>query len=64
MPDYLGKRRACTYTHFLKRKGKGLAEKKDRTPDEDVMLELLTHGGSCVREKNLADVLEWYGKEA
>lgn len=64
MPDYLGKRRACPYTHFLKRKGKGLAEKKDRTPDEDVMLELLTHGGSCVREENLADVLEWYGKEA
>lgn len=28
------------------------------------MLELLTHGGSCVREENLADVLEWYGKEA
>ncbi len=43
---------------------KGLAEKKDRTPEEDVMLELLIHGGSCVREENLADVLEWYGKEA
>lgn len=51
-------------TVMVKTVGKGLAEKKDRTPEEDVMLELLTHGGSCVREENLADVLEWYEKEA
>ncbi len=51
-------------TIMVKTAGKGLAEKKDRTPEEDVMLELLIHGGSCVREENLADVLEWYRKEA
>lgn len=51
-------------TVMAKTAGKGLADKKDRTPDEDVMLELLTHGGSYVREENLAAVLEWYGKES
>lgn len=50
-------------TVMAKTAGKGLADKKDRTPDEDIMLELLTHGGSYVSEENLAAVLEWYGKE-
>lgn len=49
---------------MVKTAGKDLAEKKDRTPDEDVMLELLTHGASCVSEENLTDLLEWYRKEA
>ena len=51
-------------TVMAKTVGKGLEEKKDRTPDEDIMLELLNHGGNYVSEDNLAAVLAWYGKEA
>ena len=40
--------------------GKTLAEKQDRTADEDAMLDLLVHGGSCVSEEHLAAVMEWY----
>ncbi|MCI6487960.1 MAG: hypothetical protein SPI09_08095 [Candidatus Limivicinus sp.] len=46
-------------TIMVKTAGKGLAEKQDRTPDEDVMLEMLTQGGSCVSADNLAEVLAW-----
>ena len=46
-------------TIMVKTAGKGLAEKKDRTPDEDVMLEMLTQGGSRVSADNLAEVLAW-----
>lgn len=41
--------------------GKKLADKPDRTPDEEEMLDLLLHGGSRVSEENLAAVLEWMG---
>ena len=46
-------------TIMVKTAGKGLAEKQDRTPDEDVMLEMLTQGGSRVSADNLAEVLAW-----
>ena len=39
--------------------GKKLADKPDRTPDEEEMLDLLLHGGSRVSEENLAAVMEW-----
>lgn len=44
-------------TIMKKTAGKGLADKTDRTPEEDVMLELLTNGGNWVREENLESVL-------
>lgn len=47
-------------TVMVKTAGKGLSDKKDRTPDEDDMLDLMLHGGSRVCEENLAAVLEWY----
>lgn len=47
-------------TVMVKTAGKGLANKKDRTPDEDAMLDLMLHGGSRVCEENLAAVLAWY----
>lgn len=47
-------------TVIAKTTGKRLAVKADRTAEEDHMLELLTHGGSCVREEHLKDVLAWY----
>ena len=43
--------------------GKRLAEKKDRTPDEDVMLDMLVNGGSKVSAENLDDVIAWYSKQ-
>ena len=50
-------------TIMSKTAGKMLSEKKDRTPDEDDMLDLLLHGGNRVSEENLAAVLDWYQKE-
>ena len=47
-------------TIMAKTAGKGLADKKDRTPEEDTRLELLIHGGDRVSSENLAAVLEWY----
>ena len=46
-------------TIMVKTAGKGLAEKQDRTPEEDVMLEMMTRGGSRVSAENLAEVLAW-----
>lgn len=45
---------------MAKTAGKGLAEKTDRTPDEDVMLDMMLHGGNYVSEENLRPVLDWY----
>ena len=50
-------------TVMAKTAGKGLADKKDRTPEEDAMLDMMLHGGSRVSEENLADVLAWYENE-
>ena len=50
-------------TIIVKTAGKGLAEKQDRTPEEDVMLEMLTKGGSRVSAENLADVLDWWNRD-
>ena len=46
-------------TIMVKTACKGLAEKQDRTPEEDVMLDMLTRGGSRVSAENLAEVLAW-----
>ena len=50
-------------TIMSKTAGKMLSEKKDRTPDEDDMLDLLLNGGNRVSEENLAAVLDWYKSE-
>ena len=50
-------------TIMVKTAGKGLAEKQDRTPEEDVMLEMLTKGGSRVSAENLEDVLDWWNRD-
>ena len=39
--------------------GKALAEKIDRTPEEDDLLELMEHGGSRVSVENLAAPIQW-----
>ncbi len=50
-------------TVMAKTAGKSLAEKTDRTPEEDVMLDMMLHGANCVGEDNLKDVLSWYSAE-
>ena len=45
---------------MVKTAGKGLAEKKDRTPEEDGMLDMMLHGGERVKAENLNAVLNWY----
>ena len=45
---------------MVKTVGKGLAEKADRTPEEDDMLDMMLHGGERVKAENLRAVLDWY----
>jgi hypothetical protein len=45
---------------MVKTVGKGLAEKADRTPEEDDMLDMMRCGGERVKEENLSAVLDWY----
>ena len=45
---------------MVKTVGKAFAEKKDRTPAEDDMLDMMLHGGERVKAENLSAVLNWY----
>ena len=45
---------------MVKTAGKGLAEKSDRTTEEDDMLDMMLHGGKRVKTENLSAVLDWY----
>ena len=42
--------------------GKGLADKQNRTPEEDAVLDLLLHGGNLVSDDNLSEMLNWHKK--
>ena len=48
---------------MVKTAGKGLAEKSDRTMEEDNMLDMMLHGGKRVKEENLSTVLDWYSAQ-
>ena len=45
---------------MVKTAGKSLAKKKDRTPEENDMLDMMLHGGERVKTENLSSVLDWY----
>ena len=45
---------------MAKTAGKGLSDKKDRTEDEDRMLDMILNGRSYVSEENLADFFRWF----
>ena len=45
---------------MMKTAGKALAEKEDKTPDEDDMLDLMMNGGSRVNMENLFGPIQWY----
>lgn len=48
---------------MVKTAGKALAEKKDRTPEEDDMLDMIRCGGERVKAENLSAVLDWYSAQ-
>lgn len=48
---------------MVKTADKGLAEKSDRTPEEDDMLDMMLHGGERVKAENLRAVLDWYSAQ-
>ena len=48
---------------MVKKAGKSLAAKKDRTPEEDDMLDMMRCGGERVKEENLGAVLDWYSAQ-
>ena len=48
---------------MVKTAGKALAEKSDRTSEEDDMLDMMLHGGERVKAKNLSDVLDWFSAQ-
>ncbi len=50
------------YKFAIKLLTKAMSAKKDRTPGEDRMLELLIKGGDYVSEKELSAVLAWASK--
>lgn len=45
---------------MIKTAGKALAEKSDKTPDEERMYEMMIHGGDYVSEENLKAVYDWW----
>ena len=45
---------------MVKTVGKALAEKSDRTPEEDDMLDMMRYGGERVKAENLGAVLDWF----
>ena len=45
---------------MVKTAGKALAEKSDRTPEEDDMLDMMLNGSERVKKENLKAVIDWY----
>ena len=45
---------------MVKTVSKGLDAKKDRTPEEDDMLDMMLHGGERVKAENLSAILDWH----
>ena len=45
---------------MVKTAGKGLANKPDRTPEEDDMLDMMVNGGKRVSLQNMKAITEWY----
>ena len=48
---------------MVKTAGKSLAKKKDRTPEENDMLDMMQCGGERVKAENLSAVLDWYSEQ-
>ena len=50
------------YAFGIKMLTKIMSKKKNRSPEEEGMLQLLVKGGDYVSEENLSEILEWYYK--
>ena len=48
---------------MVKTAGKSLAEKQERTPEENDMLDMMLHGGERVKVENLSAILDWYNAQ-
>ncbi len=48
---------------MVKTAGKALADKENRTPEEDDMLDMMMNGSERVRIENLKDMIDWYQRE-
>ena len=48
---------------MVKTAGKSLEQKKDRTPEENDMLDMMRCGGERVKAENLSAVLDWYSAQ-
>ena len=48
---------------MVKTAGKSLAKKKDCTPEENDMLDMMQCGGERVQAENLSAVLDWYSNQ-
>lgn len=48
---------------MVKTAGKALANKTERTPEEDDMLDMMMNGSDRVKAENLRDFIEWYDTE-
>lgn len=45
---------------MVKTAGKALADKNDRTQEDDDMLDMMMSGSNRVKEENLNDIVKWY----
>ena len=45
---------------MIKTAGKDLADKTDKTPEEEDMLDMILHNGERVKAQNLQEVIRWY----
>ena len=48
---------------MVKTAGKSLAKKKDRTPEENDILDMMLRGGERVKAENLSAVLDWFSAQ-
>ena len=45
---------------MVKTAGKALADKSDRTPEDDDMLDMMLNGSERVKAENLKHIIDWY----
>ena len=45
---------------MVKTAGKALADKSDRTPEDDDMLDLMLNGSERVKAEHLKHIIDWY----
>lgn len=49
---------------MVKTAGKALADKSDRTSEDDDMLDMMLNGSNRVKAENLSDIIKWYDSKS